>query len=267
TTLGVPTSPGVPAAVAAQTVVLPYNDLAAIDRLFASRGKEIAAVIVEPIAGNMGVVPPRLGFLDRLRLRTEEHGALLLFDEVMTGFRVAKGGAQELYGMRPDLTILPKILGGGFPVGAYGGRADLMRLIAPEGPVYQAGTLSGNPVAMAAGAAQLSELAKPGVYEKLEDAAGRLAEGLAHALAAAGRPHYVARVGSMGTVFFHAGEVPDYATATRSDTAAYARWFQAMLARGVYLPPSQFEAWFVSTAHTESVIDEVIAAAREAARA
>jgi glutamate-1-semialdehyde 2,1-aminomutase len=266
TTLGVPTSPGVPAAVAAQTVVLPFNDLTAIDRLFASRGDEIAAVIVEPIAGNMGVVPPRLGFLDRLRLRTEEHGAVLIFDEVMTGFRVAFGGAQELYGMRPDLTILSKILGGGFPVGAYGGRADLMRQIAPEGPVYQAGTLSGNPVAMAAGAAQLTELSKPGVYERLEAAGARLAEGLAHALGAAGVPHHVARVGSMGTVFFHQGEVPDYATATRSDTGAYARWFQAMLARGVYLPPSQFEAWFVSTTHHDDVIDEVIAAAREAAK-
>jgi glutamate-1-semialdehyde 2,1-aminomutase len=266
TTLGVPTSPGVPAAVAAQTVVLPFNDLAAIDRLFAARGGEIAAVIVEPIAGNMGVVPPRLGFLDRLRLRTEEHGALLIFDEVMTGFRVAFGGAQALYGMRPDLTILSKILGGGFPVGAYGGRADLMRRIAPEGPVYQAGTLSGNPVAMAAGAAQLTELARYGVYERLEAAGAKLAEGFAQALAAAGVAHYVARVGSMGTVFFHHGEVPDYATATGSDTGAYARWFQAMLARGVYLPPSQFEAWFVSAAHTDEVIDEVIAAAREAAR-
>jgi glutamate-1-semialdehyde 2,1-aminomutase len=266
-TLGVPTSPGVPAALASQTVVVPFNDLAAIDRLFAERGKDIAAVIVEPIAGNMGVVPPRLGFLDRLRLRTEEHGALLIFDEVMTGFRVAFGGAQELYGMRPDLTILSKILGGGFPVGAYGGRADLMRLIAPEGPVYQAGTLSGNPVAMAAGAAQLTELNKPGVYDQLEEAGARLAVGFAHALTAAGVPHYVARVGSMGTVFFHTGEVPDYATAKNSDTAAYARWFTAMLARGVYLPPSQFEAWFLSTAHTEHVIDEVLAAAREAAKA
>jgi glutamate-1-semialdehyde 2,1-aminomutase len=266
TTLGVPTSPGVPAAVAAQTVVLPFNDLAAVDRLFAARGGEIAAVIVEPIAGNMGVVPPRLGFLDRLRLRTEEHGALLIFDEVMTGFRVAFGGAQELYGMRPDLTILSKILGGGFPVGAYGGRADLMRRIAPEGPVYQAGTLSGNPVAMAAGAAQLTELSRAGVYERLEAAGARLAEGFAHALSAAGVPHYVARVGSMGTVFFHAGEVPDYGAATRSDIGTYARWFQAMLARGVYLPPSPFEAWFVSTTHTDEVIDEVIAAAREAAR-
>ncbi|HEV8479304.1 MAG TPA: glutamate-1-semialdehyde 2,1-aminomutase [Candidatus Eisenbacteria bacterium] len=266
TTLGVPTSPGVPAAVAQQTAVLPFNDLAAVDRLFAERGRDIAAVIVEPIAGNMGVVPPRLGFLDRLRARTEEHAALLVFDEVMTGFRVAWGGAQQLYGMRPDLTILSKILGGGFPVGAYGGRADLMRQIAPEGPVYQAGTLSGNPVAMAAGAAQLSELSRPGVYERLENASARLAEGFAHALAAQGVPHYVARVGSMGTVFFHAGEVPDYATATGSDTAAYARWFRAMLERGVYLPPSQFEAWFVSTAHTELVIDEVIAAAREAAK-
>jgi len=262
----VPTSPGVPAVVAEQTVVLPYNDLGAVDRLFAARGRDIAAVIVEPIAGNMGVVPPRLGFLDRLRLRTEESGALLIFDEVMTGFRVALGGAQELYGIRPDLTILSKILGAGFPVGAYGGRVDLMRQIAPEGPVYQAGTLSGNPVAMAAGAAQLDELGRPGVYGRLEAAGARLAEGFASALADAGVPAYVARVGSMGTVFFHAGEVGDYAAATRSDTAAYARWFRAMLERGVYLPPSQFEAWFVSTAHTDDVIDQVLAAAREAAR-
>ena len=266
TTFGVPTSPGVPAVVAEQTVVLPYNDLGAVDRLFAARGRDIAAVIVEPIAGNMGVVPPRLGFLDRLRLRTEESGALLIFDEVMTGFRVALGGAQELYGIRPDLTILSKILGAGFPVGAYGGRVDLMRQIAPEGPVYQAGTLSGNPVAMAAGAAQLDELGRPGVYGRLEAAGARLAEGFASALADAGVPAYVARVGSMGTVFFHAGEVGDYAAATRSDTAAYARWFRAMLDRGVYLPPSQFEAWFVSTAHTDDVIDQVLAAAREAAR-
>jgi glutamate-1-semialdehyde 2,1-aminomutase len=266
TTLGVPNSPGVPAELAALTLTLPYNDLEALDRTLRERGREIAAVIVEPVAGNMGVVPPRFGFLEQLRRRTDENGVLLVFDEVMTGFRVAWGGAQSIYDLKPDLTVLSKILGGGFPVGAYGGRADIMRLIAPEGPVYQAGTLSGNPVAMAAGAAQLAELSRPGVYEALDDAGARVGAGFLAALREAGVPAYLARVGSMATIFFHAGEVPDYAHATRSDTRAYGRWFRAMLARGVYLPPSQFEAFFISTAHSGAVIDEVLAAAREAAR-
>jgi len=266
TTFGMPTSPGVPASLAALTVVLPFNDLDAFDRLMSERGNQVAAVIVEPVAGNMGVVTPRPGFLEGLSRRTAECGTLLVFDEVMTGFRVAYGGAQARYGIRPDLTLLSKILGGGFPVGAYGGRAEIMKFLAPEGPVYQAGTLSGNPVAMAAGAAQLRELAAPGVYERLEALGARLAEGLGSALSGAGLAARVARVGSMATVFFRDGEVTDYATATNSDTRMYARWFQAMLARGVYLPPSQFEAFFVSTAHTEAVIDEVIAAAAAAAR-
>jgi len=266
TTLGVPTSPGVTASLAALTLVLPFNDMEVFDRVMRERGREIAAVLVEPVAGNMGVVPPRFGFLERLRRRTEESGALLVFDEVMTGFRVAYGGAQAIYDIRPDLTILSKILGGGFPVGAYGGRAEIMRRIAPEGPVYQAGTLSGNPVAMAAGAAQLTELAKAGVYQRLEESSARLAEGFLDALREAKVPAYLARVGSMATVFFHDGEVSDYAQATRSDTQAYGRWFRALLGRGVYLPPSQFEAFFVSAAHTPAVVDEVLAAARAAAR-
>ena len=265
-TFGVPTSPGVTASLAALTLVLPFNDMEALDRLMAERGGEIAAVLVEPVAGNMGVVPPRFGFLERLRRRTEEHGALLVFDEVMTGFRVAYGGAQALYDIRPDLTILSKVLGGGFPVGAYGGRAEILQRVAPEGPVYQAGTLSGNPVAMAAGAAQLDELAKPGVYARLEEASARLAEGFLAALRDAGVPAYLARVGSMATVFFHDGEVADWGQASRCDTRAYGRWFRALLARGVYLPPSQFEAFFVSAAHAPAVVDEALAAAREAAR-
>jgi glutamate-1-semialdehyde 2,1-aminomutase len=265
TTFGVPTSPGVPDAAARATVVLPFNDPDAARDLFAEHGAEIAAVLVEPVAGNMGVVAPAPGFLETLRAITRDAGSLLVFDEVMTGFRVARGGAQERYGIRPDLTILSKVLGGGFPVGAYGGRAEVMRWVAPEGPVYQAGTLSGNPVAMAAGAAQLDALAAAGVYETLDNAGARLASGFEEAFRAAGVPVQVARVGSMGTVFFRGAPVTDYASALASDTAAYGRWFHAMLARGVYLPPSQFEAWFVSLAHGERTLDDVIAAARGAA--
>ena len=266
TTLGVPNSPGVTPAQTGDTLLLPYNDLEAFDRLMDESGPEIAAVIVEPVAGNMGVVPPRLGFLDGLRRRTEETETLLIFDEVMTGFRVGWGGAQELYQIRPDLTTLSKILGGGFPMGAYGGRADVMEQVAPVGPMYQAGTLSGNPVAVAAGAAQLRVLSEPGVYQRLEASSDRLAEGFAQAFREAGVSVHVARVGSMGTVFFHAGEVGDYAGALGSDSEQFGRWFHAMLSRGVYLPPSQFEAWFVSTAHSEEVIDQVIQACRGAAQ-
>lgn len=265
-TLGIPDSPGVPAALAALTAVLPYNDLAAAEAFFAARGGEVACVLVEPIAANMGVVPPRLGFLEELRALCNRHGALLVFDEVMTGFRVAAGGAQELYGVHPDLTTLSKILGGGFPSGAYGGRRDLMQQVAPAGPVYQAGTLSGNPVAMAAGAAQLGVLAATQPWGALEAKGARLAAGLLEACAEASVPATLTRVGSMGTLFFLDGEAADFAAVKRSDTARFGRFHAAMLERGVYLPPSQFEAWFLSTVHDDAVIDEVIEAARGALR-
>jgi glutamate-1-semialdehyde 2,1-aminomutase len=262
-TLGIPGSKGVTEAAAADTLVLPYNDLAAFDRLMDTHGRELAAVIVEPIAGNMGLVIPRAGFLERLRERTQAAGALLIFDEVITGFRVALGGAQERFGLRADITCLGKILGGGLPVGAYGGRADLMSQIAPEGPIYQAGTLSGNPLAMAAGCATLDVLARPGTYATLDALGERLARGLAEA----GRGTLtVNRFGSMVTPFFCTTPVEDYASAKKSDTAAFGRFFQAMLERGVYLPPAQFEAAFVSLAHTEADIDRTAAAAAEALR-
>ena len=263
-TLGIPDSPGVPAALASLTAVLPYNDLPAVEEFFARRGSEVACLLVEPVAANMGVVPPRLGFLEGLRAVCDRHGALLIFDEVMTGFRVAAGGAQELYGVRPDLTTLSKILGGGFPSGAYGGRRDLMQQIAPAGPVYQAGTLSGNPAAMAAGAAALGQLQATKPWAALEAKGARLEAGLAAACKEGGVPGTVTRVGSMGTLFFLDGEASDFAAVKRADTARFARFHAAMLERGVYLPPSQFEAWFLSTVHDDAVLDEVIAAARGA---
>ncbi|MEO6463718.1 MAG: glutamate-1-semialdehyde 2,1-aminomutase, partial [Candidatus Eisenbacteria bacterium] len=223
-TFGVPDSPGVPAALAALTAVLPYNDVAAAEALFAARGAEIACVLVEPVAANMGVVPPRPGFLEGLRALCDRHGALLVFDEVMTGFRVAPGGAQELYGVRPDLTTLSKILGGGFASGAYGGRRDLMQRIAPAGPVYQAGTLSGNPVAMAAGIATLGVLETTRPWAALEAKGTRLAQGLAAACQEAGVPATVTRVGSMGTLFFLAGEASDFAAVKRADTVRFGRF-------------------------------------------
>jgi glutamate-1-semialdehyde 2,1-aminomutase len=265
-TLGVPASPGVPRAFAALTLTLPYNDLGAAEKLFARRGGKIAAVILEPIAGNMGVVPPAPGYLEGVRRLTRQHGALLIFDEVITGFRVARGGAQQLYGLTPDLTTLGKVLGGGFPIGAYGGRRDIMRLVAPAGPVYQAGTLSGNPVAVAAGIAVLGELSRPGFYEKLEKKSARLERELRQAAAAGGAGVTINRVGSMFTVFFADQAVTDYASALRSDTARYAAFFRAMLGRGIYLPPSQFEAAFLSAAHTPDDIDTVGDAARHAFR-
>jgi len=263
-TLGIPDSPGVPAASASATLSVPYNDLHAVRAAFEAHPGEIAAVIVEPVAGNMGVVPPDQGFLEHLRALTREHEVLLIFDEVITGFRIARGGAQQRFRVTPDLTCLGKIVGGGLPVGAYGGRRDIMEMIAPLGPVYQAGTLSGNPLAMAAGIATLRLLGEPGVYDHLEVLSRRLAEGLASAASAAGVAYTANRVGSMLTGFFCPGPVVDYASAKRADTSRYAKFFQAMLERGVYLAPSQFEAGFVSLAHTESDIDTTLEAAHGA---
>ena len=263
-TLGIPGTPGVPADLAALTSTVPFNDAQAVERVFDQHGKAIACLIVEPVAGNMGVVPPKSGWLQAIRALTKKHGVLLILDEVMTGFRVAAGGAQSLYGVTPDLSCFGKVIGGGLPVGAYGGPAELMNRIAPEGPVYQAGTLSGNPLAMRAGIETLDILAAPMTYERLEALSERLAEGLAAAAKSAGLAATVNRVGSMLTGFFTAGPVVDYATATASDTKRYARFFHAMLARGVYLAPSQFEAAFVSTAHDESLVDRTVAAAAAA---
>jgi glutamate-1-semialdehyde 2,1-aminomutase len=262
--LGAPDSPGVPAAMARHTLSVPYNDLAAVEAAFAAQRDAIAAVIVEPIAGNMGCVPPAPGFLAGLRAVTERCGALLIFDEVITGFRVAYGGAQALYGVTPDLTCLGKVLGGGLPVGAYGGRRALMEQMAPAGPVYQAGTLSGNPIAMAAGCAALRLLYGGDAYARLEALGVLLATGLAQEAAAAGIPVQVSRVGSLLTLFFTDQPVTDYDSARRADTARYARFFHAMLERGIYLPPSQFELWFVSLAHTEADVEATLAAARAA---
>jgi glutamate-1-semialdehyde 2,1-aminomutase len=263
-TLSIPDSRGVPAALAALTLTVPFNDVEAVRAIFDARGGEVAAVIVEPVAGNMGVVPPAPGFLEALRELCTRHGAVLIFDEVITGFRVARGGAQELYNVRPDLTCLGKIIGGGLPVGAYGGRADLMGQVAPLGGVYQAGTLSGNPLAVAAGLATLASLQPRDVYERLEALGERLARGLLAGARHAGVALTVNRVGSMLTGFFCAGAVTDYASAKRADTARYARFFHAMCARGVYLAPSQFEAAFVSLAHTEADVDATVKAAADA---
>jgi len=264
-TLGVPTSPGVTRGAAADTLLARYNDLDSVQRVFEQHGPQIAALIVEPIAGNMGVVLPADGFLPGLRDLCKQHGALLIFDEVISGFRAGPGGAQEKYRVRPDLTCLGKIIGGGLPVGAYGGRAALMELVAPVGPVYQAGTLSGNPLAMTAGLWCLSHLT-PALYRSLEASTRRLAEGLAAAARDAGVPVQINSAGSVFTPFFTDRPVDDYASATSADTRRYARFFQGMLARGIYPPPSQFEAWFLSTAHTTADINRTIAAAREAFR-
>ena len=262
-TLGLPDSPGVSPAVVADTLVIGYNDVAAVEQLFAARGNQIAAVIVEPVAGNMGVVPPVPGFLEALREECTRHGAVLIFDEVMTGFRVARGGAQELYGIRPDLTTLGKIVGGGMPVGAFGGRREIMQHIAPLGPVYQAGTLSGNPVAMAAGLATLAGLEAPGFHSKLARATERLVHGLAAAAQQAGVPLATNHVcGMFGLFFTNAGRVTSYQEATHCDVERFKRFFHGMLAEGVYLAPSAFEAGFVSAAHTDVEIDATIEAAR-----
>ncbi len=258
-TLGLPDSPGVPAALAELTVTVPFNDAAAVTDVFTHRGGDIAAVIVEPYVGNAGFIAPVAGFHEALRTLCDRHGALLIFDEVMTGFRVAAGGAQELLHVRPDLTTLGKIIGGGMPVGAYGGRADLMRLVAPEGPVYQAGTLSGNPVAMAAGLATLQEIDRPGFYETLERRTERLVAGIGDAARRHGVPVTIGHAGSLWGMYFAPGPVRNFAEAKGSDTALFARWHRAALARGVFLAPSAFEAGFVSSAHTDADIDFTIA--------
>jgi glutamate-1-semialdehyde 2,1-aminomutase len=263
-TFGVPDSLGVPADLARHTLTLPYNDLEGVRTLFGARGGEIAAVIVEPVAGNMGVIPPRPDFLAGLREITRRHGALLIFDEVITGFRIAWGGAQEAFGVRPDLTCLGKIVGGGLPVGVYGGRADIMEQVAPLGAVYQAGTLSGNPLAMAAGIETLTLLQAPGFYAVLEAKGKRLADGIAETAAESRIPLQSNRVGSMLTGFFTGGPVTDYATAKTADTRRYGAFFRAMLVRGVSLAPSQFEAAFVSAAHTDEELVATVTAAREA---
>jgi glutamate-1-semialdehyde 2,1-aminomutase len=263
-TFGVPDSLGVPGDLARYTLTLPYNDLGAVRAIFSQRGTEIAAIIIEPVAGNMGVIPPQEGFLSGLREITRQHGALLIFDEVITGFRIAWGGAQEVSGVQADLTCLGKIVGGGLPVGVYGGRAEIMEQVAPLGGIYQAGTLSGNPLAMAAGVQALSLLQAPGFYADLEAKGKRLAEGLAEAATASGVSVHTNRVGSMLTSFFTGVAVTDYATAKTSDTKRYGGFFRAMLDRGVSLAPSQFEAAFISAAHSTEDLDATVVAAREA---
>jgi glutamate-1-semialdehyde 2,1-aminomutase len=264
TTLGVPNSPGIPRGCTADTLVLRYNDVSALQRAFKEHGDKIAGVILEPVVGNMGLVVPSKEFLAELRRLTHHLGALLIYDEVITGFRLALGGAQELFGQKPDLTVLGKIVGGGLPVGAYGGRADIMSKVMPAGPVFQAGTLSGNPLAMAAGLATLEELRDHPPYGKLQELGKKLAAGLGEAARTANVPHQIARVGSMWTLFFTADAVTDYDTAKKSDTARFARFFWAMMERGVYLPCSQFEAAFISAAHSEEHVMQTMAAAQEA---
>lgn len=263
-TLGVPTSPGVPAGLSALTSTLSYNDVAGATQLFEDIGGEVAAVIIEPVVGNANCLPPRDGYLQHLRDLCTRHGALLIFDEVMTGFRVALGGAQALYGVAPDLTTFGKIIGGGMPVGAYGGRRDLMEQIAPAGPIYQAGTLSGNPVAMAAGLAMLDLVSEPGFHDRLSATTVALCQGFEAAARDAGVPLTTNAVGAMFGLFFTDREVDTYAQAVACDTAAFNRFFHAMLERGVYLAPSAFEAGFVSSAHDTAIVDATLAAAREA---
>jgi glutamate-1-semialdehyde 2,1-aminomutase len=260
-TLGLPATPGVPAGAAGDTVVTAFNDVDAAAAAVERYGEGLAAIVVEPVAGNMGVVPPDPGFLEVLRALCDASGALLVFDEVITGFRVARGGAQELYGVTPDVTVLGKIAGGGLPLAAFGGRADVMSELAPAGPVYQAGTLSGNPLATAAALVVLRRLRDPGVYERLEELGARLESGLADA--ATGEPLCVQRVGAMATVFFRSGPVRNFRDASESDTERFAAWFRRLLANGIYVAPSQFEALFVSTAHGEAEIDATVEAARE----
>jgi glutamate-1-semialdehyde 2,1-aminomutase len=265
-TFGVPDSPGVPADVARHTLTASFNDLASVRALVAANPGEIACIIVEPIAGNMGTVPPRPGFLEGLRDICTQEGIVLIFDEVMTGFRVAFGGAQALYGITPDMTTLGKVIGGGLPVGAFGGKREIMQLLSPSGGVYQAGTLSGNPLAMTAGIETLKLLKAPGFYEHLEAKSAFLADGIAKAAHAAGYPVYSTRVGSMFCAFFTNQEVTDWSTASTCDTKAFAKYFRAMLEQGIYLAPSQFETAFVSIAHSDAALEQTIAAADKAFR-
>jgi glutamate-1-semialdehyde 2,1-aminomutase len=262
-TLAIPGTPGVSSRVVEQTLVVPYNDLGAVERLAEERGSDIACLIVEPIAANMGVVPPAEGYLAGLRKITARHGIVLIFDEVISGFRVALGGAQQRYGVTPDLTTLGKILGGGLPIGAYGGRADIMSRVAPEGDVYQAGTLSGNPLAVRAGIVMLKALRAAGVYDRLETSGKRLGDGLRLVFEDAGLPTRLNRIGSLMTMFFCAKPPFDWTTASASDGQRYGAFFRGMLKRGVYLAPSQFEAMFVSLAHDDALIDRTLDAARE----
>ena len=263
-TLGVPTSPGVPANTASNTITVPYNDLDTLKQVFEAEGQDIAAIILEPVVGNMGVVPPLPGFLEGLRELTRQYGALFICDEVMTGFRVAYGGAQALYNIEPDLSTFGKVIGGGLPVGAYAGRKEIMEQISPAGPIYQAGTLSGNPLAMSAGIAALQVLQQPGVYEELERKSAKLNAGLKEAAAAAGAVVSFNRVGSMLCVFFTGQKVIDYDTACTSDTKKFGVYFRSMLEQGIYLAPSQFEAAFMSLAHSDEDIEKTIAAAHQA---
>jgi glutamate-1-semialdehyde 2,1-aminomutase len=264
-TLGLPDSPGVTPATTADTLTAPFNDLDALAALLARYAEQVAAIIVEPVVGNMGFVAPRAGYLAGLRSLADQHGALLIFDEVMTGFRVAYGGAQARYGVKPDITCLGKVIGGGLPAAAYGGRRDVMELIAPAGPVYQAGTLSGNPLAMIAGITTLRAIGRPGVFERLEQVTAALCDGLTRAAQAADISLQAGAAGSMWGLFFAAEPVTDYASAKQhADTARYARFFHAMLDRGVYMAPSQFEAAFVSLAHDDALVAQTLAAAADA---
>jgi glutamate-1-semialdehyde 2,1-aminomutase len=265
-TFGVPSSPGVPEEIAGLTLVLPYNSIEMVKDLFSKKGGEIACVVVEPVAGNMGVVLPESGFLETLREETKKHGALLIFDEVITGFRVCEGGAQEFFNIKPDLTCLGKIIGGGLPVGAYGGRREIMEMVAPVGPVYQAGTLSGNPLAMTAGLETIRILKKEMPYKSLEEKTRKLCEEISRILKEKGIPHTVNQIASMFTIFFTSQKVKDLSSAKSSDTKLFSRFFHALLKRGVYLPPSQFEAVFLSTAHTDEDLEKIIKAVEESTK-